>query len=548
MIMALNIRTCFMLLTVLTMMSSNQLLFSSQAATTPSSFPFVFMTVDGERAAARRYDYIVVGGGTAGCPLAATLSTKYSVLVLERGGSPYGDPDIENADAFGKVLDKTDNYTSPAQTFISEDGVSSARARVLGGGTAINAGFYSRASSDYVSNMGWDEGLVEESYEWVEKQNAFKPHPLSPWSSAIRDGLLEAGVLPYNGYTLDHLDGTKISASTFDSNGKRHTAADLLKSANPDNIVVLLNATVSRVLFNSPAEEAKNDSSRKPRASGVEFTDGHGRSYQVFLNESSRSSEIILTAGALGSPQLLLLSGIGPSEHLKEFNIPLLLHSPLVGQRIQDNPRASIAWQSHQFYTVQVVGILKGSQNYIESVSIFVNGSVSPHGPSKNNVYTEEITEKLAFPLSRGELRLRSRDPRDNPSVRYNYYSDPLDLQRCVQAVRVIAKLLDTPSLRRFNADSSHDFNFTGHALPKNMSDDAAVAQICRDTLSTMWHNHGGCEVGYVVNERYQVNGVDNLRIVDASTFTDSPGTNPQATTMMLGRYAGVKILKEWAE
>lgn len=276
--------------------------------------------------------------------------------------------------------------------------------------------------------------------------------------------------------------------------------------------------------------------------------DCHGRSYQAFLNESSSSSEVILTAGALGSPQLLLLSGIGPSEYVREFNIPLLLHSPLVGQRIQDNPRASVAWQSHEFYTAQVVGILKGSQNYIEHTSVFLNGSAYPHGPNKNNVYTEVIIEKLAFPLSRGELRLRSRDPRDNPSVRYNYYSDPLDLQRCVQAVRVIAKLLDTPSLRRFNADSSHDFNFTGQALPKNMLDDAALAQFCRDTLSTIWHNHGGCEVGSVVNERYQVSGVDNLRIVDASTFRDTPGTNPQATTMMLGRYVGVKMLGEWGE
>jgi choline dehydrogenase len=556
MIMALNTRTCFLLLTMLTMMSSNQLLFSSQAATTPSGFPFAFMTLDGERAAARRYDYIVVGGGAAGCPLAATLSTRYSVLVLERGGSPYGNPDIQNADAYGKVLLETDNYTSPAQAFISEDGVSSARARVLGGGTAINAGFYSRASSDYVSNAGWDEGLVEESYEWVEKQNAFKPQHLSPWSSAIRDGLVEAGVLPYNGYTLDHLDGTKISASIFDSKGKRHTAADLLKSANPDNIVVLLNATVSRVLFNSPAEETKDGSSQKPRASGVEFMDGHGRSYQVFLNESSRSSndfeqnrskileekpkgpEVILTAGALGSPQLLLLSGIGPSKHLREFNIALVLDLPLVGQRIQDNPIASVTCKSHHFYYQQIVGITQFSQNYIEPPSIFVNGSASPHG---RNEYNISIFEKLAFPLSRGELQLRSTDPRDNPSVRYNYYSHPLDFERCVQGVRVIAQLLNTPSLRRSNASCFH-------GSPINMSDDAAMAQICRDTLSTVWHYHGGCEVGYVVNERYQVNGVDNLRIVDGSTYRDSPGTNPQATTMMLGRYMGVKILQEQAE
>jgi len=542
MIMVVNIHAWLLLLLMLITLSSNQ------AATTPSGFPFAFMTVDGEKAAARKYDYIVVGGGTAGCPLAATLSTKYSVLVVERGGSPYGVPDIENADAFGKALDETDNYTSIAQTFVSEEGVSNVRARVLGGGTAINAGFYSRAGSEYVRNVGWDEELVEESYEWVEKQNAFKPHQLTPWSLAIRDGLLEAGVLPYNGYTLDHLDGTKIGASTFDNKGKRHTAADLLRSANPDNIVVLLNATVSRILFNSPAEETKNGSSRKPRASGVEFMDRHGRSYQAFLNESSSSSEVILTAGGLGSPQLLLLSGIGPSKHLREFNIPLILHSPSVGQRVQDNPRASVSWLSHQFYTIQVAGILKASQNYIESLSSFVNGSLSAQGPNKNNVYRQVIFEKLAFPLSRGELRLRSTDPRDNPSVRYNYYSHPLDLQRCMHGVRVIDNLLNSPSLHRFNSNSTHEFSVTGRTLPKNMSDDAAVAQICRDTLNTIWHFHGGCEVGSVVNQKYQVNGVDSLRIVDASTFTDGPGTNPQSTTMMLGRYVGMKILQGWAE
>jgi len=102
--------------------------------------------------------------------------------------------------------------------------------------------------------MGWDEGLVQESYEWVEKKNAVKPHQLSPWSLAIRYGLLEARVLPYNGYNLYHLDGTKMSTSTFDNNGKRHTATNLLKFFNPHNIVVLLNDTVNRVLFNSLVE------------------------------------------------------------------------------------------------------------------------------------------------------------------------------------------------------------------------------------------------------------------------------------------------------
>jgi len=530
------------------MLSSNQRSSSSQAATT--DFPFPLKIVDGMTAAKSRYDYIVVGGGTAGCPLAATLSTDYSVLVVERGGSPYGNPDIEKADRYGKVLLEADKYTSPAQTFISEDkkisgeNVPLARARVLGGGTAINAGFYSRASSDYVSNMGWDKRLVEESHKWVENQIVHEPGQLSPWSDDIQKGLVEAEVVPDSGYTLDHLEGTKTSASIFDSNGKRHTAADLLKSANATNIVVLLYATVTKVLFN----ETQDGSNRPPRARGVEFRDGLGQLHKVFLNELSCSSEskntleekgkfpeVILTAGALGSPQLLLLSGIGPSEHLSNFNIPLVLDLPWVGKRIQDNPIASVTCKSHNFYAQQVVGITP--QNYFEAPSIFVKSS-----PDGRNEYNISIFEKLASPLSRGELLLVGTDPRDNPSVRYNYYKDDdnLDFERGKQGMRVIAQLLNTPSLQNSNASCFHGLQLDG-------SDDAAMAQICRDTLSTVWHFHGGCEVGYVVNSRYQVNGVDNLRIVDESTYRDSPGSNPQATTMMLGRYVGVKILQERA-
>jgi choline dehydrogenase len=521
------------------------------------------MSEDGASAAAKKYDYIIVGGGTAGCPLAATLSAKYSILVIERGGSPYGDPEIQNASAYGDLLGETDNYTSPAQSFITEDGLTLARARVLGGGTALNAAFYSRASSQYVRSMGWDAGLVEQSYEWVEKQNAFKPYNLSTWSSIFKNGLLEAGIVPDNGYTLDHVEGTKISASTFDNNGKRHTAADLLKSANSNNIVVLLNATVSRILFNTSSSQGKKGGSYgKPRAGGVEFMDARGRTYQAFLKDSSPSSEVIVSAGSIGSPQLLLLSGIGPSEHLKEFNIPLVLHLPLVGQGIQDSPRATVTLQSPtpmEFSSIQVVGIPKGSQIYIESscfvlpASASVNGSASS---SPKHIYAGNIFEKLAFPLSRGELRLRSRDPRGNPSVRYNYYSNPLDVQNCVQGVRMISKLLNTRSLKGFassavnksaNGTTANGFQFIGQALPKNTRDDAAMAQFCRDTVNTMWHFHGGCHVGAVVNQRYQVIGVDSLRIVDGSTFKDGPGTNPQATTMMLGRYMGLKILQERA-
>lgn len=193
------------------------------------------------------YDYIIVGGGTAGCALAATLSQKATVLVLERGGSPYGNPKIENLDSFlANILD--DSPSSPSQLFISEDGVFNTRPRVLGGGTALNAGFYTRASSGYVRNAGWDQRLVKESYEWLENKLVFEP-PMLQWQSAVRDGLLEAGVSPYNGFTYEHLDGTKVGGTIFDRQDHRHTAADLLEYANPENILVLLHATVEKIEF-----------------------------------------------------------------------------------------------------------------------------------------------------------------------------------------------------------------------------------------------------------------------------------------------------------
>lgn len=212
---------------------------------TAPSYTFVKHAADGPTVS--YHDYIIVGGGTAGCPLAATLSRSFDVLVLERGGSPYGNSNISNLATFVRNLaDLTP--TSPTQRFVSEDGVINARARVLGGGTCINAGFYSRASAQEVREMGWDVELVNRSYRWVEEEVASEPQ-LIQWTSALKEGLLHAGVTPYNGFTYDHLYGTKIGGTTFDRDGHRHTAADLLKYADPNRLTVLLRATAQRILF-----------------------------------------------------------------------------------------------------------------------------------------------------------------------------------------------------------------------------------------------------------------------------------------------------------
>ncbi|KAK7389228.1 hypothetical protein VNO78_24064 [Psophocarpus tetragonolobus] len=553
------------------------ILFSAQPCASQKVPKYRFMQNARTAANISYYDYIVIGGGTAGCPLAATLSQNYSVLLLERGGSPYGNPNISNLAAFGAALSDT-SPSSPAQRFISQDGVINSRARVLGGGSCLNAGFYTRASPQYVREAGWDGRAVNESYEWVEKLVAFEP-PMKQWQSAVRDGLLEIGVLPNNGFTYDHIEGTKVGGTIFDHNGFRHTAADLLEYANPTRITVLLDATVHRILF-----RVKDGS--KPMAHGVVFRDSLGRRHKAYLNHHPRN-EIIVSAGALGSPQLLMLSGIGPSNHLKAHNIRLTLDQPLVGQGMSDNPMNAIFVPSPrdvEVSLIEVVGITSFG-SYIEAASgeNFAGGSPRDYGmfspkigqlstvppkqrspealakATKDMESLDEaafrggfILEKIMGPISTGHLELPSRDPNHNPLVTFNYFKETRDLERCVQGLTTVEKIIESKAFSPFrypNMPISLLLNMTASApvnlLPKHTNSSLSLQQFCRDTVMTIWHYHGGCQVRKVVDNDYKVLGVDALRVIDGSTFNDSPGTNPQATVMMLGRYMGVKILSQ---
>ncbi|KAI3713380.1 hypothetical protein L1987_71957 [Smallanthus sonchifolius] len=523
------------------------------------------------------YDYIIVGGGTAGCPLAATLSQNSSVLLLERGGSPYGNENITDLGAFGAALSDL-SPTSPSQRFVSEDGVVSARARVLGGGSCLNAGFYSRAGPDYVRLEGWDARLVNESYEWVEKVVAFQP-PLKQWQTAVRDGLVEAGIRPYNGFTYDHLYGTKIGGTIFDGNGHRHTAADLLRYANPSGLTVLLHAPVHRILFTRRGT--------KPKAHGVIFTDENGLAHRAYLKRGS-NNEIIVSSGALGSPQLLMLSGIGPKVQLNAHNITVVLDQPMVGLGMSDNPMNAVFIPSPQpveVSLIQIVGITHNGtyieaasgENFAGGVRTQDYGMFSPKIGQLSTVppkqRTQEaidkaveamkalphsafvggfILEKIMGPISTGHLELTSRNPNDNPAVTFNYFKDPRDLQRCVDGMKIIENVIESNAFSPFRFDSLSIvtlLNMTASSpinlLPKHANASRSLEQFCKDTVMTIWHYHGGCQVARVVDRDYKVIGVDSLRVIDGSTFRNSPGTNPQATVMMLGRYMGVKLMRE---
>ncbi|EFJ10124.1 hypothetical protein SELMODRAFT_427468 [Selaginella moellendorffii] len=338
-----------------------------------------------------KYDYIVVGGGTAGCAIAATLSQRYKVLVLERGGSPYGNPLLLRIENSGNTFANPGGLEAPNQAFTSEDGVASIRPNVLGGGSSINGAVYNRAPDEFISDAKLDKNLVESSYAWVEKVVASRPRNFSAFQNSIRGALLEVGVTPDFGFTYKYVVGTKTTGNTFDSHGQRHPSSDLLLAyANHKNIDVLLHATVYKVLLQGGGSR------------GVLYTDNLGRSHTALL--SSERSEVIISAGALGT-------------------------------------------------------LVFGNQ------SLPSGGTVS--SPDRRN-----------------------------------------------------ATLVASGSVNR------------------------TISEFCRRSVSTNYHYHGGCPLGEVVDWSFRVMGLNGLRVVDGSTFLSTPGTNPQATVMMLGRYVGVEILK----
>ncbi|XP_022997400.1 (R)-mandelonitrile lyase 1-like isoform X1 [Cucurbita maxima] len=492
------------------------------------------------------YDYIIVGGGTAGCPLAATLSKNFSTLLIERGSEPNKYPSVLKEQALLNVFTVEDDGKNPFNRFVSKEGVQNLRGRVLGGTSMINGGVYSKPNTDFFkTQLGvqkFDMEMVEKAYKWVEEALVYRPR-LNAWQNAFRRVLVEGGIVPDNGFELRDVVGTKIAGSIFDENGNRHGAEELLNKARPGNLKVAIRATVERIIFSGSS------------ATGVLYSDSKGKLHTAVIR---KNGEIIVSAGAIGSPQLLLLSGVGPKSHLSSLNLPLILHNPHVGQFMKDNPRVGvipILPYPLDFTSSKVIGISNNNTYYFQSIattspfSIPPSFSLLPPNSTSVNLTIATIGGKFSKLTSVGSLRLNSStDVKTTPIVRFNYYSNPADIQLCVGGVRKVGDFLKTQIIQNIKTrdlEGNRVIQFLGPPLPENLSDYSSVAEFCKRTVTTYWHYHGGCLVGKVVDGNYSVIGLKNLRVLDGSTFAVSPGSNPIATLMMLGRYVGLQMLKQ---
>ncbi|KAF9599827.1 hypothetical protein IFM89_001773 [Coptis chinensis] len=438
---------------------------------------------DVEQVQGKSYDYIVVGGGTSGCPLAATLSKRFTVLLVERGGSPFGDPLIMEKKNFFRPMSQIDEFTSIVQELVSEEGVANQRGRVLGG--------------------------------------------------------------------LEHVEGTKITGTIFDENGMRHCSAHLLHAGDPERLTVLLNATVKSIIFSQGWGIADHKvhmyqpdagDGTKPRACGIRFIKSHedlDSSYEVNLNPASDSEsegDVVLSAGAMGSPQILMLSGIGPSELLNKFNIAPMIDAPQVGQDIRDHPGIKFLLDAGignegQSDASQVVGIASSSRFLFQ----YGGGSKASARPRR------VLLGKLAYPSSKGKLELNSTNPRKNVSVRYNYLLEENDLEEFVEMVHEMKKIarsmdsvLGTKYCDRMDEIISGQKQEHNVETKKGVSTEEELREFCKKNKMSYLHGHGGCSVGSVVDRDYKVFGVEALRVVDASALSDLLSTSPMVCPSLL--------------